>query len=178
MSLLEKLRPVIKLTLQGTPAWEWAPILLARVSLGLFFAISGYNKLFTEKNREGVLHAVKEAGIPFPEFSATFLSIVEFVGGSLLTIGVLSAVWTVALTIAMVVAIVTVEVHTIPKGLSFLNWLDYLLFLPQVMYVIMFIWLLVTGPGPVSVDHLVARRLGLAPTGASHRPTRFARSIG
>ena len=169
----EKFKPLIRLTLQGAPAWEWAPILLARVSLGLFFAISGYNKLFTPANQEGVLHAVKEAGIPFPEFAAVFLSTVEFVGGSLLTIGALSAVWAIALTIAMVVAIVTVEVHTIPKGLSFLNWLDYLLFLPQVMYVIMFVWLLFTGPGPVSIDHLVARRLGISGAGASRGDFRL-----
>ena len=63
---------------------------------------------------------------------------------------------------ALVVAIATVEIHhAIPPGLGPLDWLDWFLYLPQVLYVIMFVWLMVTGPGPVSVDHLIARRLGL-----------------
>ena len=31
----------------------------------------------------------------------------------------------------------------------------------QVMYVIMFVWLMVTGPGPHSVDHVIARKLDI-----------------
>lgn len=100
-----------------------------------------------------------EAGIPFPEFMTYFLAIVEFVGGSLLSIGFLSTVWSIALMIAMIVAIITVEVHTIPKGLAFLNWLDYFLYLPQVMYVLIFIWLIISGPSPISIDYVIARKL-------------------
>ena len=44
----------------------------------------------------------------------------------------------------MVVAIATVEIYTIPSGLSFLNWLDYFLYLPQAMYILLFIWLVVS----------------------------------
>jgi putative oxidoreductase len=153
---------LIGAALQGEKKWEWAPILLARVSLGLFFAISGWNKLFVEKNKAGLLEVMHEIGIPFPEFFAVLLASVEFFGGSLLTVGLLSAFCGIALAFAMVVAIATVEVHTIPAGLSFLNWLDYFLYLPQVMYVILFAWLLVSGPGPISIDHLLARKLGVA----------------
>ena len=61
------------------------------------------------------------------------------------------------------VAISTVEIHhAIPKGLGPLDWLDYFLYLPQVMYVILFVWLMTTGPGPHSVDHVIARKLGVA----------------
>ncbi len=148
--------------LQGDKKWEWAPILLARVSLGLFFAISGWNKLFVEKNKAALLEVMHEIGIPFPEFFAVFLASVEFFGGSLLTLGLLSTFCGIALTIAMIVAIATVEVHTIPAGLSFLNWLDYFLYLPQVLYVILFLWLMFTGPGPISIDHLIAQKLRLS----------------
>ncbi|NKB58748.1 MAG: DoxX family membrane protein [Alphaproteobacteria bacterium] len=158
-------KQVASIVLQGDKKWEWAPILLARVSLGLFFAISGWNKLFVEKNKAGLLEVMHEIGIPFPEFFAVFLASVEFFGGSLLTLGLLSTFCGIALTIAMIVAIATVEVHTIPAGLSFLNWLDYFLYLPQVLYVILFAWLMVSGPGPISFDHLIAQKLGLARCG-------------
>ncbi len=54
-------------------------------------------------------------------------------GGMFLIVGLLSTFWSIALTIAMIVAIATVEIHhAIPKGLGPLDWLDYFLYLPQV----------------------------------------------
>ncbi len=149
----------ITIVLQGNKRWEWATITLARVSLGLFFAISGFNKLFYTENREGLVKVMIEAGIPFPEITAVFLASVELFGGSFLVIGLLSTLCAIALTIAMIVAIVTVELHTIPAGLTFLDWLDYFLYLPQVMYVVIFLWLMVSGRGPVSIDNYLARAI-------------------
>ncbi len=165
---------LVALILQGDRKWEWAPILLARVSLGLFFAISGGNKLFLETHREGLVETMAEAGIPFPEYTAVFLASVEFFGGLLLTIGLLTAFCAIALMIAMIVAILTVEIYTIPQGLSFLNWLDYFLYLPQAMYVLLFIWLVISGPGPVSVDYILARALGFMGRGDDYRVQRGA----
>ena len=148
--------------LTGERRWEWLPILVSRVSLGLFFAISGWNKLFTAAHWNGLLGAMIKTGLPFPKFLSYFLASVEFYGGSLLTIGFLSTFWAIALAFAMIVAIVTVEVpHVIPPGLGPLDWLDWFLYLPQVMYVILFLWLIIRGPGPHSVDALIARKLGL-----------------
>ena len=84
-------------------------------------------------------------------------------GGMFLIIGFLSTFCCIALTFAMLVAIITVEIHhAIPKGLGPLDWLDYFLYLPQVLYVILFFWLMISGPGRHSVDHIVARKLGVA----------------
>ena len=152
-----RLSQLITVVLRGDRRWEWATITLARTSLGLFFAVSGFNKLFYTENRNSLVEVMIEAGIPFPEFMSVFLATVEFVGGSFLFIGLLSTFCAIALTIAMVVAIATVEVHTIPAGLTVLDWLDYFLYLPQVMYVILFLWLMVSGPGPLSVDSYLAR---------------------
>ncbi len=165
MIQLSRFNRLITLILRGDRKWEWAPILLARVSLGLFFAISGGNKLFLEKNREGLVEIITDAGIPFPEYTAFFLASVEFFGGLLLTIGLLSTFCAIALMIAMIVAILTVDIYTIPKGLSFLDWLDYFLYLPQTMYVLLFIWLVSSGPGPVSIDYILARSLGFMRSG-------------
>jgi putative oxidoreductase len=54
----------------------------------------------------------------------------------------------------------TVQLATIPTGLSFLDWLDDFLYLPETMYIITLIWLICSGPGRVSVDARIARALG------------------
>jgi hypothetical protein len=46
-----------------------------------------------------------------------------------------------------------------PKGLSPLNWLDDFLYLPEVLYVLFFIWLICSGPGKFSVDYWLAGKL-------------------
>ena len=70
------------------------------------------------------------------------MSGVEFVGGSLLAVGFLSSPACVALLIDMTVAILTSALSALPKGLSPLNWLDDFLYLPEVLYVLFFIWLI------------------------------------
>ena len=161
MDLRSKIADLRTLALKGWREMEWLPITLARVSLGVFFCISGANKLFTPAGRERMLETIEKTGIPFPEFNAIFVSGIEFVGGGLLVIGLLSSVWAALLIGVMFVAIVTTDIHTIPEGLSPLDWLSYFFYLPQVLYMLILFWLLFTGPGTVSVDHLIAKRLNL-----------------
>jgi putative oxidoreductase len=47
----------------------------------------------------------------------------------------------------------------LPKGLSALSWLDDFLYLPEVLYVLFFIWLLCSSPGRFSVDYWIAGKL-------------------
>ena len=88
-----------------------------------------------------------------------FVSSVEFISGCLLIIGLLSSLCCAALIIQMIVAITTVQLATIPTGLSFLDWLDDFLYLPETMYIIILIWLICSGPGRVSFDYRIARAL-------------------
>ena len=59
----------------------------------------------------------------------------------------------------MTVAVLTNALSTLPKGLSLLNWLDDFLYLPEVLYVFFFIWLICYGPGRFSVDYWLAGKL-------------------
>jgi len=151
---------LIRSVLLGNRSWEQFPILLARVSLGMFFAISGGNKLFVASHTRQMYETLAGAGIPFPHFMTYFVSSVDFIGGCLLIIGLLSSLCSAALIIDMIVAITTVQLATISKGLSFLDWLDDFLYLPETLYIILFIWLICSGPGRVSVDDRIARTLG------------------
>ena len=151
---------LIRSVLLGNRSWEQFPILLARVSLGMFFAISGGNKLFVASHTRQMYETLAGAGIPFPHFMTYFVSSVDFIGGCLLIIGLISSLCSAALIIDMIVAITTVQLATISKGLSFLDWLDDFLYLPETLYIILFIWLICSGPGRVSVDDRIARTLG------------------
>jgi putative oxidoreductase len=152
-------KQLVQFALQGSNDLEQYAILLVRVSIGLFFAISGANKLFVAGGIKPVYDTLVQAKIPFPHQTAYFVAGVEFVAGSLLTVGLLSSPASVALLIDMVVAILTNTLATVPKGLSSLNWLDDVLYLPEVLYVLFFIWLICSGPGKFSVDYWLAGKL-------------------
>jgi putative oxidoreductase len=143
---------LIRSFLVGSRSWEQLSIVIARVSLGIFFAISGANKLFTASHTRQMYETLAGAKIPFPHLMTYFVSSVEFIGGCLLVIGFLSGLCCAAIIIQMVVAITTVQLAKIPGGLSFLDWLDDLLYLPETLYIIILIWLICSGPGRLSVD--------------------------
>ncbi len=150
---------LVQFALLGSSGLEQYAILLVRVSLGLFFAISGANKLFVAGSAQAMYETLVKAKVPFPHQMAYFVAGVEFVAGLLLAVGFLSILACVALTIDMIVATVTTAVSTMPKGLAPLNWLDDFLYLPEVLYVLFFISLLCSGPGKFSLDHWLAGKL-------------------
>ena len=147
---------LIEFSLLGSGELEQFAILLVRVSIGLFFAISGANKLFTAGGIKPVYDTLVASKIPFPKQTAYFVAGVEFIAGSLVTVGFLSSPASMALMIDMIVAILTNALSTIPKRLSTLSWLDDFLYLPEVLYVLCFIWLICSGPGRFSVDYRLA----------------------
>jgi putative oxidoreductase len=152
-------KSLIRFSLLGSSDLEQYAILLVRVSLGLFFAISGANKLFVAGGTKPVYETLVKAEVPFPYLMAYFVSGVEFVCGSLLTVGFLSSPACVVLLIDMIVATLTVAISTMPKALPPLKWLDDLLYLPEVLYVLFFVWLICSGPGKFSVDYWLAGKL-------------------
>ncbi len=150
---------LVRYVLLGRGDLEQYAILLVRVALGLFFAISGANKLFVASRTQAMYETLVEAQVPFPHVMTYFVSAVEFVGGCLLTVGLLSSLACAALLVNMLVAILTTKLSAMPKGLSPLNWLDDFLYLPEVLYVLFFLWLICSGPGKFSFDYWLARKL-------------------
>ena len=70
---------LIEFALLGNGDVEQFAILLVRVSIGLFFAISGANKLFSAGGIKPVYDTLVAAKIPFPRQTAYFVAGVEFV---------------------------------------------------------------------------------------------------
>jgi len=145
--------------LLGSSDSEQYAILLMRVSIGLFFAISGARKLFLAGSRQTMYETLTRAKVPFPSLMTYFVSSVEFVGGSMLAAGLLSSLASLALSVNMVVAILTAKLSAMPKGLSSLGWVDNLLYIPEFLYVLIFLWMICSGPGKLSVDYWLADQL-------------------
>src|SRR3984957_7619359 len=150
---------LLQFALLGSGDLEQYAILLVRVSIGLFFAISGGNKLFVAGGTKPVYDTLVKAKVPFPRQTAYFVASVEFIAGSLLSVGFLSSPAGMALLIDMTVATLTSALSTIPKGLSSLSWIDDVLYLPEVLYILFFAWLICSGPGKFSVDYWIAGKL-------------------
>ena len=99
-----------------------------------------------------------EARVPFPDFNAMVVSIVEFVCGLLLVLGALTPLACVMLGCVMITAIATTAIRNI-KASSPLNWLSDFLYLPEVLYLLILFWLFFSGPGWVSVDYLILSQI-------------------
>ena len=130
--------------------FAWLPPLVARIVVGWVFMWSGWGKL---NNLPQMIENFKEWGIPYPELMTPFVSGVEFIGGLLLLLGLVTRIAAVPLVIVMLVAIISAKWGQVDS-------LETLLGFEEVAYMSLFGWLAVAGPGPVSLDHLLQRRRG------------------
>ena len=154
------MKDVIQSALSMLRAGEWIPVTAARVLIGIFFCISGGTKLFVRAQFGLLVQTMIRSHIPFPHANALFVAMVEFACGAGLALGLLTPLCAATLLGDMAVAIATNRIHSI-KASGFLAWLDDFLYLPEVLYVLILVWLIFSGPGRYSVDGLIALRAGL-----------------
>ena len=136
-------------------AAEWMPVTAARVLIGVFFCISGGTKRFVRAQFDVLEQTMVQSHIPFPHANALFVSTVEFACGAGLAVGLLTPLSAAMLMGDMIVAIATNRIHSI-RAAGVLTWLEDFLYLPEVLYTLILIWLIFSGPGRYSVDGLIA----------------------
>lgn len=134
------------------------PLVISRVAIGLFFFATGYNKLFVPDNQHLMLETITSAGIPFPEVMAVFVSFCECALGLSLAAGLLTRISAAVLFIISLVALITVGVNYIPEGINFLTWYSWLLYLPEPLYMLICLMLMVRGGLGYSVDGWLLKR--------------------
>ena len=134
--------------------FSWAAPLAARIVVGWVFLWSGWGKLNALPR---MIDNFRDWGIPAPEFFTPLASGTEFVCGILLLIGLLTRFAAVPMMIVMLVAIVSAKWADVDSLETFLGF-------DEVAYFVMFAWLAIAGPGPVSVDHLVLKGSGRDPS--------------
>jgi putative oxidoreductase len=150
----------VQIFLSRLHSWEWLGILLARLAVGLLFFLSGRGKLFMPEQREQMRQTLIEAHVPFPEFNAVFVAVVEFVCGLLLVLGALTPLACALLAFIMLMAITTIAIRNI-KATSPLGWLSEFLYLPEVLLLVILLWLFFSGPGWLSADCLMLFQIHL-----------------
>jgi putative oxidoreductase len=140
-------------------AAEWIPMTAVRVLIGIFFCISGGTKLLVPTQFSIMEHTLVESHVPFPHASALFVSLIEFACGAGLALGLLTPLCALVLGVDMIVALATNRIHSIQAS-GVLAWLDDFLYLPEVLYVMILVWLIFSGPGRYSIDGLIANWRG------------------
>jgi putative oxidoreductase len=130
---------------------DWLAPLLLRLVFGYFWLETGWYKLH---NIEGATQRFIEWGIPFPAFSAPFSAATELLGGALIMLGLFTRLTAIPMAINMVVAIALVQFANLQDFNEFVE-------LDEVLYILVFFWLAIAGPGRASLDHLLRRRLGI-----------------
>jgi putative oxidoreductase len=133
--------------------WEWLGQLLARESVGLLFVLSGRGKLFVASRREQMRETIRQAGLPRPELSAAAISAVELIFGAMLCLGMFTPLSCLMLMGVMVGALSTTQIPRLKPALR-VDWLAEFLYLPEVLYIVILVWLLLGGPGWLSLDRL------------------------
>ena len=140
--------------------------LMTRITMGHAFFLTGQGKI---ANFDNTVEFFASQGIPFPAANAAFVSRLEYYGGMLLVLGLLTRLVAAGLASTMVVALLT-ERHQFfeswrwsgdvgPTDIS--SW----------VFLIMLTWLVLFGPGVVSLDYFLARWLSSSrPDEAPERP--------
>jgi putative oxidoreductase len=129
--------------------FSWAAPLAARIVVGWVFLWSGWTKL---NQLPRMIDNFRDWGIPAPEFFTPLASGIELMGGVLLLIGLLTRFAAVPMMIVMTVAVVSAKWADVDSLETFLGF-------DEVAYFVMFAWLAIAGPGPVSVDHFILKAL-------------------
>jgi putative oxidoreductase len=125
--------------------FDWLPSIVARVVVGWVFMWSGWTKLH---NLPQMIQNFTEWGIPYPHFMTPLVSGIEFVGGLLLLLGLLTRFAAPPLVVVMIVAIISAKWDQVDS-------LETLLGFEEVAYIALFGWLAVAGAGPISLDAIL-----------------------
>lgn len=134
---------------------DWVPGALTRLVAGFAFYDSGKGKI---ENMGNTVDFFTGLGIPFPEANAAFVARLEYYGGILLLVGLLTRVIALLLSSTMIVALLTAHRDDLLGALSRTGEMA-LSDLPPFVLGVLLSWLVVKGPGALSLDRLIGRNL-------------------
>lgn len=146
--MMKMVKSLILFYSQLASKMAWLPPLLTRGIVGWVFCQTGWGKLH---NLEKVIEFFTSLGIPYPEVQAPFVASVEFGGGLALLLGLGTRIVAIPLSIIMVVALVTAQSEEITD-------LNSLFGLSEFLYIALMAWLITTGPGKFSIDHVLRKQ--------------------
>ncbi|HEY1693325.1 MAG TPA: DoxX family protein [Polyangiaceae bacterium] len=129
---------------------HWLAPLLGRLGVGLLFLSTGWGKVHDIDKVTGFFTSL---GIPAPHFQAYLVGYSELFCGAALVLGLLTRLATIPLVVSMLVAILTAKWHEL-HGLFDLVGFD------EFTYLVVLVMIAILGPGALSVDAVLVKRLG------------------
>lgn len=139
------------------PWLQTLPALLTRITVGYGFYLTGQGKL---AHIDNIIEFFTSLGIPMAQYQAPFVARLEYYGGILLLIGLLTRPVAFLLSSTMVVALLTAD-----KADFLASWGTESEKVPTEItayaYLLFLIWLFVAGGGLLSLDALLSKLLGL-----------------
>ena len=146
---------------QGVQAPD-AALTLNRMALGVFFAISGYHKLFNASRHATLTRTLQDDGVHAVPIMGWLLPGAEFSGGWALIVGLLSVPAAFGLFVICAGAFALDAGKRIRAWgpIDRADWLGDLLYIPEALYCIGLTVVILAGPGRWSLDALIAARLG------------------
>jgi putative oxidoreductase len=152
MSAVAKLdRPVLT-SLRVLAALSFLAPLATRFLIGHAFYLTGKGKL-----AHPPVEFFEKLGIPLPHATAVFIANLEYWGGMLVIVGLLTRLTAFLLSSTMLVALMTAhreELKELLQGVGEAVPTD----ITVLVYLVLLLWLIFFGPGLVSLDALLFRR--------------------
>jgi putative oxidoreductase len=138
-----------------------AALTLNRVALGTFFAVTGYLKLFNASRHGTLARTLQDAGVRAVPIMQWLVPSVEFSGGCALIMGLLSALAAFGLFVICLNAVVLDAIKRVSawQPINRADWIGDVLYLPEALYCIGLAVVMLAGPGPWSLDAIIATRL-------------------
>ena len=135
-----------------------AMLLVNRVFIGLFFAISGFHKLFNRHRHAQLVATLESDRIPAIAFNQWWVPLVEFSGGLALLTGILAPMAAIILAFECLVAVGTDGRKRIAsyRPIDRADWLDDLLYLPETLAIVALLIVATLGPGPFTVPSFLS----------------------
>ena len=131
------------------------------MALGVFFAISGYHKLFNASRHAILTSTLQDDGVHAVPIMRWLLPSAEFSGGWALIMGLLSVIAALGLFVICLGALAFDAVKRIRawRPIDRADWLGDLLYVPESLYCIGLTVVMLAGPGPWSLDAKIAALL-------------------
>lgn len=130
---------------------------ILRMTVGVFTAISGGNKLFVASRHASYCETLTRLGIPCVWFMRWWVAGWAFVGGIMLTLGLFTTFAAGVLLIIYLVAF-WCEAHRKVEAYKPINGCDRIadyLYLPETLYIAMLVVVILGGGGAYSLDRLL-----------------------
>jgi len=128
---------------------HWLAPLLGRLAVGLVFMSTGWGKVH---NIEKVTGFFTTLGIPAPHFQAILVGYSELLCGTALVVGLLTRLATAPLIVSMIVAILTAKLPDLHSLFDLVGFDEF-------TYLVVLVMIAILGPGSVSLDAILVRRL-------------------